>query len=107
VELLLSLILKINLDVSHDLDKLMVVQLAVAVQIGGVHELLDLFVGQALPEGCRHDLQLLGIDEPVLVLVKHLERHPQFLKEVECEEKRKLKLNIKKLLLHIFLEAIL
>ena len=88
------MILKINLDVSHDLDELVVVQLAVTIQIGRVHELLDLFVGQALPEGRRHDLQLLGVDVPVLVLVKHLERHPQFLKEVEGEEKRKLKLNI-------------
>ena len=68
-------------DVSHDFDELIVVQLAVAIEIGRGHELLNLFVGQPLSEGCRHNLQLLCVDVAVLVLVKHLERHSQFLKK--------------------------
>ena len=55
---------------SHDLDKLLVIELPVAVEVGLRHELLKLLLGERLPERRRHSNDLLGIDVAVVVLVE-------------------------------------
>ena len=53
----------------HDLDKLLVIELPVAVEVCLGHELLELLLGERLPERRCHSNDLLGIDvaRPVLV----------------------------------------
>ena len=67
----------------HHLDKLVVVDLPVVVDVGLPPELLELLLGQLLPERCRHEKQLLLLDVAVLVLVKNLECLSQVLEETE------------------------
>ena len=54
----------------HDLDKLLVVELPVAVEVCLGHELLQLLLGERLPERRRHSNDLLGVNVAVMVLVE-------------------------------------
>jgi hypothetical protein len=59
---------------THHEIKLLVVDLAVAVNINVVYEALDLIVFQLLSEVHHDEAQLLAVDEPVAVAVKDIER---------------------------------
>ena len=54
----------------HDLDKLLVIKLPIAVEVCLGHELLELLLSERLPERRCHSNDLLGIDVAVLVLVE-------------------------------------
>merc|ERR1719199_2199718 len=57
----------------HDLDELLVVDLAVAVNVRLADHLVTLLVGELLAEVGHDVAELGGGDEPVAVLVEHLE----------------------------------
>lgn len=62
-----------DLVLQHDLDELIVVQLAILVLVSLIPEFLKLFVSQSLSKsGCDRP-QLLGFNESIFVLVKNLE----------------------------------
>ena len=67
----------------NHVDKLHVVELPVVVDVGLPPELLELLLGQFLPERRGHHPQLLHLNEAVLVLVKNLECLFQVLEETE------------------------
>ncbi len=58
---------------SHDLNELLVVELAIVVDVGLLPELGKLLVAQPLSESCRDRLELLGLDESIVVSVEDLE----------------------------------
>jgi hypothetical protein len=63
----------------HDLDELVVVDVAVAVHVGLTDHLGHLLLAQLLPEVGHHVPELGRGDHPVLVLVEHAERLPELL----------------------------
>lgn len=57
----------------HHSDELLVVDVAIAVDVGFPDHLVDLFVGQLFPEVGHHVPQFGGRDESVAVSVEDLE----------------------------------
>merc|ERR1711934_1175271 len=71
--LLHTLVTTSNLLGHHDLDKLIVVNLAVTIDVGLPNHLVDFLVSELLAQVSHDVTELGGGDEAVAVLVEHLE----------------------------------
>mmetsp|Transcript_35126 Transcript_35126/g.78178 ORF Transcript_35126/g.78178 Transcript_35126/m.78178 type:complete len:206 (+) Transcript_35126:571-1188(+) len=63
----------------HHVDKLLVVDLTITINIGLADHLLHLFLGELLAQVGHHMPQLSSRDEAVSILIEHFESLPQLL----------------------------